>query len=77
MKKLLAAAVIGAAVAAPSAFAQTYSVYCVNGKTKIDTRNVDQMKSAHGSKTYRLSEEKYLTDAQKFEKEMNGVCPKK
>ncbi len=77
MKKIFVAALLAAAVAAPSAFAQTYSVYCVNGKTKIDTRNLDQMKSAHGSRTYRLTEENYLTDAQKFEKQMNGVCPKK
>ena len=34
---------------ASDSFAQKYTVYCTNGKTEVDTRTPQQMKSARGA----------------------------
>lgn len=61
-------------------FADKYYVYCANGKIAVDTRNPQQMKSAHGSGTYMMSEFNFRTDAEKFAKQLGGIgaqCPKR
>lgn len=57
--------------------AADYTVYCSNGKLEVDTRNVQQMKSARGHKTYAMSTFKSRLDAEKFIKQLHGQCPKK
>lgn len=62
---------------ASESFAQKYTVYCTKGKTEVDTRTPEQMKSARGGSTYPMATFDYKLDADKFVKKMNGVCPKK
>ena len=62
---------------ASDSFAQKYTVYCTNGKTEVDTRTPQQMKSARGGNTYVLATFDYKLDADKFAKKLNGQCPKK
>ena len=44
----------------------TYSVYCANSRIEIDSRTLEQMKSARGSDVCRFGEFDYLSDAQSF-----------
>lgn len=50
-----------------------YSVFCANGKIEVDSRTLDQMKSARGSGTCLIKEFNYLSDAQNEAKKMGGV----
>ncbi len=60
--------------------AADYSVYCANGKVEVDSRTLDQMKSARGSNVYAMVTYNNMTDANNFAKKMGGIgakCPKK
>lgn len=50
-----------------------YSVYCANGKIEVDSRTLDQMKSARGSGTCQLKSFDYKMDADDFAKKQGGV----
>ncbi|MBO4300023.1 MAG: hypothetical protein J5861_00315 [Desulfovibrio sp.] len=65
---------------ATSAMSAKYSVYCANGKIEVDTRNLQQMKSARGPHTYMMSEFDNKIDADNFAKKLGGVgaqCPQR
>jgi hypothetical protein len=49
-----------------------YSVFCANGKVEVDSRTLDQMKSARGSGTCLLKEFNYLSDAEDYAKKIGG-----
>jgi hypothetical protein len=49
-----------------------YSVFCANGKVEVDSRTLDQMKSARGSGTCLLKEFNYLSDADSYAKTIGG-----
>lgn len=80
MKGVLSVAVLAGALVlgiAVNASAAKYTVYCTNGKTEVDTRSPQQMKSARSGNTYVLATFDYRTDADKFAKKLNHQCPKK
>ena len=80
MKKLsIALVAAAAALVAGQAAAAEFSVYCANGKIEVDSRNLQQMKSAR-SNVYQIAKYKFLTDAQNHAKKLGGVgksCPRK
>lgn len=49
-----------------------YSVFCANSKVEVDSRTLDQMKSARGSGTCLLKEFDYLSDAEDYAKKIGG-----
>lgn len=71
---LLCALTLGLAAEASAA---KYTVYCTNGKTEVDMRTPQQMKSARGNNTYAIATFDSRLDAENFAKKMNNQCPKK
>ncbi len=60
--------------AAGTAFSKTqYSVFCANGKIEVDSRSLDQMKSARGSGTCLIKAFDYKMDADKHAGSLGGV----
>lgn len=60
-----------AALATASAGTQ-YSVFCANDRIEIDSRSLEQMKSARGSNLCLLGSFDYRSDAQSFAKKNFG-----
>ena len=56
---------------------QFFGVYCANGKTEVDRRPLDHMKSARGGNVYLMQGFDSKMDADKFAKQIGSSCPKK
>ena len=56
---------------------QFFGVYCANGKTEVDMRSLDQMKSARGGNVYLMQSYTSKMDADKFAKQIGNSCPRK
>lgn len=76
-RRMVVMAIVAAAMTvfgAGTALCKTqYSVYCANGKIEVDSRTLDQMKSARGSGTCLLKAFDYKMDADKHAKSLGGV----
>lgn len=65
-------------VALAAAFGSTaeargkYNVYCANNKLEVDSRSLEQMKSARGANVCLLAEFGSLGDAEKFASDRGG-----
>lgn len=74
--RMMVMAIVAAATVfgAGTALCKTqYSVYCANGKIEVDSRTLDQMKSARGSGTCLLKAFDYKMDADKHAKSLGGA----
>jgi len=49
-----------------------YSVFCANDKVEVDSRTLEQMKSARGSSTCLIKEFDYSSDADDYAKSIGG-----
>jgi hypothetical protein len=77
MRRLLAGIIAAALTAMPGAArAQSYFVHCANGKIEVDSRNLQQMKTARGSSVCQLGGFNYLSDAQSFAQKNFGGAGK-
>jgi len=76
MKKILiftAAFSLALCLIATVAFGDSdYNVYCAEGKIEVDSRTLDQMKSARGSDTCLLKSFSYSSDADTFAESVGG-----
>lgn len=76
MKKTLvfsAAFSLALCIIAPVAFGESYyNVYCAEGKIEVDSRTLDQMKSARGLDTCLLKSFSYSSDAYTFAESVGG-----
>ena len=74
--RIMVMAIVAAATVfgAGTALCKTqYSVYCANGKIEVDSRTLDQMKSARGSGTCLLKAFDYKMDADKHAQSLGGA----
>jgi hypothetical protein len=60
------------AISARLAGSTPYVVYCAEGKIEIDTRTLDEMKSARGSNTCAKGTFDYYSDAEKLAESLGG-----
>ena len=49
-----------------------YNVFCAEGKIEVDTRTLEEMKSARGSNTCIKGTFDYLSDAEKLAESLGG-----
>ncbi|TGL63396.1 hypothetical protein [Leptospira sarikeiensis] len=65
--------VFALALSSSKVFANTkYAVFCADGKIEVDTRTLDQMKSARGSNVCVLQEFDYSSDADNHAQSLGG-----
>ena len=64
-------------VASAATSRQFFGVYCANGKTEVDMRSLDQMKSARGGNVYLLQSFTSKMDADNFARKIGSSCPRK
>ncbi len=77
MRRIVVGIVAAALAAAPgAALAQSYFVHCANGKIEVDSRNLQQMKTARGSSVCQLGGFNFLSDAQSFAQKNFGGAGK-
>ncbi len=68
-------ALLGAVLISPLAHADRYtvSVYCANDKIEVDSRDLEQMRSARGSDVCQFGQFNFLSSAEDFaEKNFGG-----